>query len=95
MIRVNDDYVIEVNNYGCTARRDTHKTRISKETGQEVPVYDLVGYYGSLEAAIKGILDHSKQNKLSVGTHSLKEALAICRTETRKFDELLTKALEQ
>jgi hypothetical protein len=94
MIRVNDDYVIEVDNYGYTAKRDTHKTRISKETGQEVPVYNLVGYYGSLESAIKGILDHIKQTKLSIGTHSLKEALAICRTETRRFNELLTKALE-
>lgn len=94
MIRVNDDYVIEVDTLCYVANRDTHKTRIDKTTGKEIPVYNLVGYFGTLETAIKGIIHHIIQNKLSVGTHDIKGAIEIIRTEMKQFDELLEKALE-
>ena len=94
MIIVNDDYVIDVNEHCYVAKRDTHQTRIEKSTGKEIQVYNIVGYYGHLEEAIKAIIQHTIQCKLSNDVVDLRKAWQIVKEETRKFDELLKKAAE-
>ena len=94
MIRVDNDFVIEVDNYGFTARRDTHKTRFSKSENKEVPVYTLVGHYGSIASAVSGIVDYKIQTKLMDGVHELKDVVRLIKEEMRYFNELLAKAME-
>lgn len=93
MIRVNEDYIIEVDNYGYTARLDTHTTRVDKN-GNEIHVYRLVGYFGTLETALKGILKHKADTKLMGGEWTLKDAVNVIVAEQRKFNELLEKIME-
>ena len=51
MIRVNDDYVIDVDSMCYTTKIDKHKT---DKKGN--PVYEVVGYYKDLDGAILAVV---------------------------------------
>ena len=51
MIRVNDDYVIDVDSMCYTTKIDKHKT---DKKGN--PVYEVVGYYKDLDGAILAVI---------------------------------------
>jgi hypothetical protein len=98
MIRVNEDYIIEIDNFNYTAKRDTHRTTLVKDkaTGNEseVPLYNTVGHYSNLTGAIKGIITDMNSRKLRDGMHSLEEAIAIVVENNNRVSELLERALE-
>lgn len=92
MIRVNDDYVIQVDNLNYTAMRDAHRktTRTDKNGATvEVDAYVTIGYFKNLSGAIKGIIADMNARKLSDGVHTLKEALEIVTHNNDRFYELL------
>lgn len=95
MIRVNDDYVIEVDQYNYTAQLDIHKTRFDKKLEKEIPVYKLVGHYGSLLGALQGIFRDMVRCELSKQDHNLESAIKIIYSERAKFSKLMEKVLKE
>lgn len=98
MIRVNDDYVIEIDSLNYTVKRDLHKKTLKKDksTGEEVEtdLLKTVGHYNNLSSAIKGVISDMNRLKLSSGVHELQEAVNIVLENNRRVSELLEKALE-
>jgi hypothetical protein len=98
MVRINDDYVIEIDAFNYTAKRDLHRTTKKTDiaTGEvtEVPSYSTIGYYNGLTEAIKGVIKDMNRRELSKKTYSLEEAVKIVLENNKRVSELLQKALE-
>ena len=95
MIRVHEEYVIDVDQYNYTAQFDTHKTRYDKKMDKEVPVYKLVGYYNTLGGALTGIHKDMVRQALSNRDHNLVSAIDAVKQERIKFTELMNKVLKE
>lgn len=92
MIRVNDDFVIDVDQYNYTAMRDRHKTTVDKD-GNESPVYTTIGHYNNLEHALYGIRNWISTNKLSEKDSNLIEAINIIRQTNDEFINVFNRAI--
>lgn len=88
MIQVDKNYVIDVDRHCYTVKIDKHKVDKSGK-----PVFEVWGYYGNLENAIKGVIDAMNTAKLKRGTHTLEEALQIVQKNNDQFTKLLKKAV--
>ena len=87
MIRVNDDYVILVDEMNYAPARDRHRTVMSK--GKERAVYDIIGYTSTLERAVKMILDRTTAETLADGEIRLADAIKEIRSINSQFEEML------
>ena len=92
MIRINDDWIIDIDRYNYTLRRDMHTTRIIKKNGEEIeePVYNTVGHYSSLNKALDNLCKEIIRYKLIDGEYTLKTAInAIreCQDEWRRLTD--------
>lgn len=92
MIRVNDDYVIEVDTMNYVAKEDKHKTRVDKN-GEEKDAYRTVGYYGTLKGALVGIKEDMFKSKAVSGEISLENALKELKSIDKEFIETFNKVL--
>lgn len=99
MIRVNDDYIIDVDPHNYIVKRDLHKERVTvnDKTGEEsrTPVYYTVGYFGDIPSAVRGIIRDMNRLGLSEGIHSLIEAVTIVQENNKKLYDLLDRAFEE
>lgn len=89
MIRVDNDYYIDVDEQCYTVKIDTHKT---DKKGNEI--YVIVGYYKNLQNAIKGVIDYQNKKKLKSENYDLKEALKIVLDNNTRFEKLLKSVVE-
>jgi len=89
MIRVNDNYYITVDKYNYTACRDKHKT---DKKGNSL--YSVVGYYGSVEGALRGIIDDMNERAFAEGTYSLQEAIEVIQQSNKMFTDMLREAVK-
>ncbi len=89
MIRVNDDYVIDVDSMCYTTKIDKHKT---DKKGN--PVYEVVGYYKDLDGAILAVVKSMNRKELSEGVYELKEALEIIQASNEQFETLLKEVVK-
>ena len=92
MIRINDDWIIDIDKYNYTLRRDMHATRIIKKNGKEVEenVYTTVGHYSSLDKALENLGKEVIRYKLMGAEYDLKtavEAIRECRDEWRRLTD--------
>ena len=98
MVKVNDDYIIEIDSLNYTVKRDEHRIKVEADKdGNEVkrvPVFTTVGYYGDLAPAILGVIKDMNRRELGDGTHELHEAINIVMNNNRHFEALLEKALK-
>ena len=60
MIRINDDWIINVDRYQYTLAKDTHREK-------EKYRYDAVGHYSTLTNALNGLLREMVKDKLKDG----------------------------
>lgn len=74
MIRVNDDYVIEVDEMNYTVKKDLHKKAVDKN-GEEYDMYKTLGYFNNLENALSGIIKNRLVTAYSDGEITLEEAI--------------------
>ena len=89
MIRVNDDYVIDVDSMCYTTKIDKHK---ADKKGN--PVYEVVGYYKDLDGAILAVVKSMNRKELSEGVYELKEALEIIQASNEQFETLLKEVVK-
>lgn len=90
MIRINDDWIIDIDRYNYTLRRDMHTTRIIKKNGEEVEenVYTTVGHYSSLNKALDNLGKEIIRYKLMGAEYDLKtavEAIRECQDEWQRL----------
>lgn len=99
MVKVNDDYFIEIDSLNYTVKRDEHKTREEKIKGSDevkiVPVCTIIGYYGDLATAILGAIKDMNRRELGSGTHTLQEAVDVVLKNNRYVTELLDKVAKE
>ena len=93
MVKVNDDYIIEIDSLNYTVKRDEHKTREEKVKGSDevkiVPVFTTVGYFYDLATSIQGVIKDMNRRQLGEGTHTLREAVDIVLNNNEKIETLL------
>lgn len=73
MIRINDDYLIRINQYEFAVMKDLHKMETSK--GRTYPAYDCMGHYSSLDGALQGVIDANRHEVGQTLDCDLKEAV--------------------
>lgn len=88
MIRVNNDYIVDVDDMNFIAKEDKHKT-ITDKNGITKNVYYTIGYYGTLEGALDGIRRDMIKKNLTEGEVSLKEAIEVINKANYEFKEIL------
>ncbi len=95
MVKVNDDYIIEVDSLNYTVKRDEHRTREEKVKDSDevkvVPVFTTVGYYYDLATSIRGVIKDMNRRQLGEGTYTLREAVDIVLNNNEKIETLLDK----
>lgn len=84
MIRLTDNLVIEVDDRNYTLVSET-----GKFTKKGVPIRTTIGYYPTLESAVKASIEYVNKRELSNAVYSLKQALDIIQKNTAKLNELL------
>lgn len=92
MIHVKDDLYIDVDEQNYTLKVDKHVTKTDNK-GNEMRIFDYVGYYTNLRGAILGAKEYLTK-KLLIGTEqSLESALKCVRTISEEFEEVLDRVL--
>jgi hypothetical protein len=98
MIRFNEDWIIDIDEYNYTVKKDMHciRTRTRKDgTPYEENVFETKGYYGSLEKALKRIGEEIIKDKLRTGAHPLREALQTIRDCTKEWSENVERIMKE
>ena len=96
MIRINDDWVIDVDQYNYILKKDLHivRTRKNKDGSEaEEHSYKVAGYFSSLSGALRGFGEEIIRDKLRDGTHPLCEALQTIRDCTREWNEAVERIM--
>lgn len=92
MIRINDKYGIKVEEENYVLVRLRIASEKSKHAGTEQRV--TLGYYTSLESALKGALRFVEMDTLESGDFTLNAAIEAVTAIRDSYGELLKKALE-
>lgn len=89
IIRLNDDWVIEVNDMSYMLKKDRHR---KDKNGDDV--YTISGYYTSLEGALKGFRKELIRYGFEDKAMSVKEALKVVEKANKEFDAVLLGVME-
>lgn len=88
MIKLDNDYMIDVDSYNYTLIRDKHK---KDNKGKSLTA--AVGYYGNLSGCLKRYAELIAINQLQNGDFSLEEAIKIIDESNNKLIDMLNKRL--
>ncbi len=95
MIRVNDDWVIDVDDHNYVLKKDLHKTVKSKDGKRMIPAYKTIGYFSSPASAIDRLGEEIIRDKLKEADRTLAEACRAIRECTDEWRELTEQILEE
>lgn len=84
MIVLIHDFVVDVSQNVYTLMRDKHK---KDKKGNHL--YDILGYYGKLESAIKAARERLVKERMCDGVFSLTQAIEIIKQVNNEFCDLL------
>lgn len=96
MIRINDDWVVDVDEFNYTLKKDLHKKTPRKNpdgTSTMVDSYKTRGYYSNLQSALNRLCDEMVVDKLSGADMSLKEAIVAIEECTREWRNITKEIL--
>lgn len=98
MIRINENWVVDVDEYNYTLKRDLHhKTTKKKPDGTTaiIDAYKIRGYYSNLQSALNRILDEMLIDNYNNDKEiSLKEAIQIMESCVKEWREITKDILE-
>ena len=77
MIRVTDNYCIDLDTFGYTVMRDEHRMYFDKKSGKDKPFYTNLAYYGKIEYAVKYVAEQMFRDKISASPTDVPLAEAI------------------
>ena len=84
MIILIHDLVIGVDTNNYTVMLDKHK---QDKNGN--PIYEKLGYYGTLESAVNAARKYCIKKRLGSNIHTLTDAIEIMKSITEEFSNLL------
>ena len=93
MIRINDDWIIDVDQYNYIIKKDMHKMVKARDGKTMVPGYTTIGYYGSLRKALEALGEEMVRDTLRGGSRTLCEAVQTVRECKEEWDALVRKAV--
>ena len=93
MIRINDDWIVDVDQYNYIVKKDMHKMVKARDGKTMVPGYTTVGYYGSLRRALEALGEEMVRERLVSDSLTLAEALQTVRECKEEWDALVRKAV--
>ncbi len=73
MIRVDKDFIIKGSSCDYAALRD--QGTVTDKNGKETMKTDLVGYYGTVEDCLRGILKYAIREKVRLNDYTLQEVV--------------------
>lgn len=85
MIKLVNGYVVKIDTLGYTLMLTTDKTDKHGKT-----VYKSLGYYSTLQSAIKACIREINREQFSKNTYSLAEAIKIIEENNKLMSDLLT-----
>ena len=92
MIRINDDWIIDVDERNYTLRKDLHRVTKSKD-GTETPAYKTIGYFSAVSKALDALGEEIIREHLNApinGLQELADAFRAARAEWRELVEGIT-----
>lgn len=95
MIRVNDDWVIEVEHLCYTLKKDLHKTVKAKGGKKMVPAYKTVCYFSSPDKALNRLCEEIIRGRLSKPLNGLGEVAEAIREAREELHELVRLVTEE
>lgn len=95
MIKVNEKYLIDVDNYNYTVYENKPSTYFDKSKNKEATNYPVVGYYSSLYKALLGVRDRMVRDELKNLEGSLEEALRVVNNITSDFQSVMERILAE
>lgn len=93
MIRINDNWIVDVDQYNYIVKKDMHKMVKARDGKTMVPGYTTVGYYGSLRRALEALGGEIIRERLAGDSLTLAEALQTVRECKGEWDVLVRKAV--
>jgi hypothetical protein len=94
MIRINDDWVIDVDEHNYILKKDLHKTELSRDKKKMVPAYAVKSYHPSLLRALERLHEEIIRDRLREPDRCLAEACGAIRECTDEWRELARQILE-
>lgn len=95
MITLGEKYVITADKDCYTAKYMTGgKPRVDKKTGKTEDASQLVGYYGTLEAAVSGCRNDAIRRRVAEYDMTLDEAIETMRKINEEFERAMKGAAE-
>ena len=94
MIIINDDWLVDVDDYNYTLKRDTHRTVQRKQRDGSVTsdeVYTTKGHFSSLDKALERLGKEMVRDKLKGADIDLNTAVMTIRRCTDEWNELVSK----
>jgi hypothetical protein len=95
MIRVNEDWIIEVEPLCYTLKKDLHKTVNGKNGKTMVPAYKTIGYFSSPDKALNRLGEEIIRDKLSKPLRGLGEVAEAIREAREEWKELVRSVTEE
>ena len=95
MIRVNEDWIIEVEPLCYTLKKDLHKTVKAKKGKTMVPAYKTIGYFSSPDKALNRLGEEIIRDKLSKPMKGLGEVAEAIREAREEWRELVRSVTEE
>lgn len=86
MVILNNDLIVEVSQNNYTLILDKHK-----QDKKGNPVYETLGYFGTLAGAVYGAREYCIKKKLSENAYELRDAIAEIQRANREFLDMLRK----
>lgn len=95
MIRINDDWVIDVDEHNYILKKDMHTER-SRKDGSTEHVYSTKGYFPSPDKALKSFGEEIIRDRLKASEMGLPEAVQAIRESigewTRTVDRIMKRS---
>ena len=88
MIRVNDEWVIDVDDHNYVLKKDLHRLEKSRDKKTMVPAYKTVGYFSSPARALDRLGEEILRDRLREpiqGLEELADAIGEAQTEWRRL----------
>lgn len=92
MIRINEDWIIDVDQFSYTLKKDLHTTRKRKNkdgTVTEEHGYMTKGYFGDILGALERLGDEIVRDKLIDGEYTLCGAVTAIREAKEDWKKLI------
>lgn len=93
MIRINDDWIIDVDEHNYILKRDMHTDRIRKD-GKVEHVYNIKGYFSSPQKALKAFGEEIVRDRLKASEMGLADAVRTIQDTYEEWRRVVEEAMK-